>query len=190
MSQRPYRLLPAIVLAAAILPLWGLPARSYSPYLDQVRAMYPYDFSCNVCHGADHTLNPFGQDFAKALTRTKDPYQALQAVELFDSDLDGVSNGDELHAGTLPEDRFSRAGGYKGQSPSGQPGPDVSPAIGAAPVASPVPSASAVPSARSPHPLPSPSHSSAPPPIPAISGPDPLPPPLPKVSAPPRLPGG
>ncbi|MBC7541603.1 MAG: hypothetical protein H7338_02615 [Candidatus Sericytochromatia bacterium] len=114
MSQRPLRFLPALLLAAVALPLWGLPARSYSPYLDQVRAMYPYDFSCNVCHGADHKLNTFGTDFADAMTRSKDPYLALQAVEMLDSDNDGVSNGEELLAGTLPEDRFSRVGGFKG----------------------------------------------------------------------------
>ena len=128
MSHRPFRYLPAILLAVVVLPLWGLPARSFSPYLDQVRALYPYDFSCSVCHDANHQLNPFGRDFAAALARTNDPYSALRAIEALDSDHDGVSNGEELRAGTLPEDRFSVVGGYKGPGPSAVAGTSDAPA--------------------------------------------------------------
>jgi hypothetical protein len=102
------RLLPIALVTLTAIPLWGWPARSYSPYLDQVRAMYPHEFACTICHAADHKLNRFGQDFAKALAKRHEPFQALKDIEKLDSDGDGFANGDELRAGTLPEDTFSR----------------------------------------------------------------------------------
>lgn len=82
-------------------------AVSYSPYLDQVRAMHPAEFACNICHDANHQLTAFGKDFSAAMIRANDPYQALKAIAHLDSDGDGVLNGAELDAGTLPQDRFS-----------------------------------------------------------------------------------
>lgn len=100
---------PLLLLAIASLsvPLWAMQAESYSPYLDQVRTMHPAEFACNICHDANHTLTQFGKDFAGALVRSHDPYEALQAVENLDSDGDGIRNREELDAGTLPQDRFS-----------------------------------------------------------------------------------
>jgi hypothetical protein len=112
------RLLPISLLTLAVVPLWGWPARSYSPYLDQLRAMYPYDFACTVCHHADQKLTSFGVDFEKALKKRKDPFLALKDIEKLDSDKDGISNGDEMRAGTLPEDRFSKPAGKPSALPA------------------------------------------------------------------------
>jgi hypothetical protein len=122
MNRHVTRLVPLALLTLLVVPLWGWPARSYSPFLDQVRALYPYDYACTICHDADHKLTSYGQDFAKALARRKDPLLALKDIEKLDSDGDGVSNGEELRAGTLPEDRFSRPSKAKAK-PSASPSP-------------------------------------------------------------------
>lgn len=101
------RPLIVLTLSALVVPLWALQAESYSPYLDQVRAMHPAEFACNICHSANHQLTGFGQDFAAALATAQDPYMALKAIAHLDSDGDGVPNGVELDAGSLPQDRFS-----------------------------------------------------------------------------------
>lgn len=108
MSRPLTRLAPIGLVTLAVGALWTWPARSYSPYLDQMRALYPHEFACTVCHGPDHRLSSYGKDFAKALAKRHDPYRALLDIESLDSDGDGFSNGDELRAGTLPEDTFSR----------------------------------------------------------------------------------
>ena len=100
----------------------ALPALAYSPYLDQVRALYAAPYSCVLCHDREHHLNAFGQNFDKALQAQRDPYLALEALAQQDSDGDGVTDRDELIAGTLPQDRFSRPGGVATQpaAPTGQ----------------------------------------------------------------------
>ncbi|HET6385134.1 MAG TPA: hypothetical protein VFJ58_17215 [Armatimonadota bacterium] len=64
--------------------------------------------NCMTCHmAAGFKLNPYGLDLQKELvkanTKTLTP-DMLKAVEKLDSDKDGVSNIDEIKAGTLPGD--------------------------------------------------------------------------------------
>jgi hypothetical protein len=71
--------------------------------------------SCTFCHDTidPPAWNAFGNDIRAALDRSK-PFEealaeALRDVEDKDSDGDGVSNRDELSAGTAPGDRLSVA---------------------------------------------------------------------------------
>lgn len=54
--------------------------------------------SCNICHTAAPSLNPYGEDIAGALTGNIDVMllDALNKVEELDSDEDGVKNIDEI----------------------------------------------------------------------------------------------
>ncbi|MER3474838.1 MAG: hypothetical protein C4335_12625 [Armatimonadota bacterium] len=66
---------------------------------------------CTICHVKGKELNVYGKDLQKALQekKTKDlTAEILKSVEKLDSDKDGVSNGDELKAGTLPGDPKSK----------------------------------------------------------------------------------
>jgi len=66
---------------------------------------------CLACHtavpGTKTNLNPYGVDLLKAGKGTLDE-KAFKAVEGLDSDKDGVKNGVELKAGTLPGDPKSK----------------------------------------------------------------------------------
>jgi len=67
--------------------------------------------SCAVCHVAKNKtdqLNPYGQDLKKALDNDKVTKKSLTKVEKLDSDKDGVTNIDEIKAGTLPGDPKSK----------------------------------------------------------------------------------
>ncbi|GIV15007.1 MAG: hypothetical protein KatS3mg022_0442 [Armatimonadota bacterium] len=66
---------------------------------------------CTVCHVKGKELNVYGKDVQKVLQekKTKDlTAEILKSIEKLDSDKDGVSNGDELKAGTLPGDPKSK----------------------------------------------------------------------------------
>ncbi|MDR7468451.1 MAG: cytochrome c family protein [Armatimonadota bacterium] len=85
---------------------------------------------CSVCH-SDMTgkLNPYGADFGKQKTRDA---AAFKAIEKVDSDKDGVSNLEEIRAGTLPGDPRSKPGAQKpptGGGPAPPPPPDKAAAI-------------------------------------------------------------
>ncbi|MDR7543874.1 MAG: hypothetical protein QN120_06470 [Armatimonadota bacterium] len=66
---------------------------------------------CLVCHtampGTKTNLNPYAVDLQKAAKGTYNT-AAFKAIEGLDSDKDGVKNGDELRAGTLPGDSKSK----------------------------------------------------------------------------------
>ncbi len=68
--------------------------------------------ACAICHvGMEPKLNPYGKDMAaamKALKTKKLTDAVLKRIAKLDSDKDGVSNADELKAGTLPGDPESK----------------------------------------------------------------------------------
>ncbi len=69
---------------------------------------------CAVCHVKGKELNVYGKDVDKVMKekKTKDlAAEILKSVENLDSDKDGVSNGEELKAGTLPGDPKSKPAG-------------------------------------------------------------------------------
>lgn len=66
---------------------------------------------CVTCHIAKGKikLNPYGEDVKKDLAGSKTlTAEILKKVEALDSDKDGVSNIDEIKAGTLPGDAKSK----------------------------------------------------------------------------------
>jgi hypothetical protein len=67
--------------------------------------------SCAACHiGKTRKLNPYGLDLQKAMKQENTKVMTgsvLKKVEGLDSDKDGKSNLDEIHAGTLPGDEKS-----------------------------------------------------------------------------------
>ena len=67
--------------------------------------------SCNICHLKGTALNVFGKDVQKAMQakQTKElTTEILKSIETLDSDKDGVDNGKEIRAGTLPGDPKSK----------------------------------------------------------------------------------
>lgn len=68
--------------------------------------------ACGVCHiGMAKTLNPYGLDLKKALEAKHTKMitaEILKSVENLDSDKDGVKNGVELRADSLPGDPKSK----------------------------------------------------------------------------------
>jgi hypothetical protein len=67
---------------------------------------------CRTCHAALPKLNAFGRDVKREMvrqhSRTLTP-AIWKKLAPRDSDKDGMSNGREVEAGTLPGDRKSRA---------------------------------------------------------------------------------
>lgn len=98
-----YRLALCLAFLAAIC----LPAWAFSPHLDEIAQRYHRSFTCEVCHEGTR-LNRFGEDFRFVLgLEGGNSLEALQFIELLDSDGDGWSNADELQAGTYPGNRAS-----------------------------------------------------------------------------------
>jgi hypothetical protein len=76
-----------------------------------------------ACHVKGKELNVYGKDVQKAMQekKTKDlTAEILKSIEKLDSDKDGVSNGDELKAGTLPGDPKSKPEQTASSEPSTQ----------------------------------------------------------------------
>ena len=67
--------------------------------------------NCKACHSTGKNLNAYGTDLSKALKALKTKVvtpAVLAKVNLLDSDKDGVKNGAEVKAGTLPGDPTSK----------------------------------------------------------------------------------
>lgn len=108
------RLLVSTLLALGLM----VSALATPKYLVVTKKTYPAapdsalaKAKCTVCHVKGKELNVYGKDVQKALQekKTKDlTAEILKSIEKLDSDKDGVSNGDELKAGTLPGDPKSK----------------------------------------------------------------------------------
>jgi hypothetical protein len=68
--------------------------------------------SCLTCHAkmppSKTELNPYGKDVQKAAAGKPIDEKILRSIENLDSDKDGVSNINEIKAGTLPGDPKSK----------------------------------------------------------------------------------
>lgn len=69
--------------------------------------------SCGICHNGMKTkeFNPYGADLKKEMDAAKTKKltgEILAKIANKDSDGDGVKNGDEIKAGTLPGDKTSK----------------------------------------------------------------------------------
>ena len=68
--------------------------------------------NCLTCHTkmppSKTELNPYGTDGQKAAAGKPMDEKILRSIEKLDSDKDGVSNIDEIKAGTLPGDPKSK----------------------------------------------------------------------------------
>jgi len=68
--------------------------------------------NCLACHSkmppTKSDLNPYGKDLQKASAGKTIDEKILRSIEKLDSDKDGVSNLNELTAGTLPGDPKSK----------------------------------------------------------------------------------
>ncbi len=94
--------LGAILSIACLVTL----ACAEPPFLEVVKAKY-HAGTCQTCHTSPPVRNPFGQAVEAAMRQAsvrKVNEDVLQQVETQDTDGDGVSNGDELRAGTSPGD--------------------------------------------------------------------------------------
>lgn len=86
-------------------------AHAYPGYLDTFRKHYALragsalaNAKCATCHATAQggARNPYGKALKAAIGSAAVTEAALKAVESADSDGDGVSNGEEIAAGTLP----------------------------------------------------------------------------------------
>lgn len=105
----------SVVLMAGVgsPPAWATMA-NFKTFKETYPGKEPKYYSCKVCHqgaiGKKGDLNAYGL----ALQKSKAPTDAkklteadFRAVEKDDADNDGVSNGDEITAGTFPGDPAS-----------------------------------------------------------------------------------
>jgi hypothetical protein len=110
------------------LLLYGPPALAQPPGPVVFCSEYPDsplcaagEVSCLTCHSAPPALNPFGMDVSQRLAvgvprplsaavYAQGLPEALRAAADFDSDADGVSNVDEIRAGTDPSLAASKPG--------------------------------------------------------------------------------
>lgn len=97
-----------LTTAAFALPaMWKVFDTNYKPTKNGKIAKA----KCVVCHVAagKTALNPYGKDVKAELkdSKTLTP-EILKAIEPKDSDGDGVNNGDEIKADTLPGDKTSK----------------------------------------------------------------------------------
>lgn len=102
----------ATILAFGLVVMWfhpPQPVQAESNFQRAFLAAYPAARAsalndCRVCHTQGAELNGYGRDFASH-------GHSFQAIELLDSDLDGIANLDELEHATFPGDASSKPDG-------------------------------------------------------------------------------
>lgn len=96
-------LITVLTVTAISMPAFvGVFNAKYSPKKDGKVA----GARCGVCHvGMSKKLNPYGADLEKLGKVTP---ESLAKAEGLDSDGDGVKNGAEIKADTLPGDKASK----------------------------------------------------------------------------------
>lgn len=91
--------------------------------LKQFKSIYNKpDANCMVCHTKPPTRNAFGKAVEGALNKTNDGLltrEVMKPLEAQDSDGDGVSNIDEINAGTSPGDPNSKPAAGATTGPEG-----------------------------------------------------------------------
>ncbi|MEI8281871.1 MAG: DUF2231 domain-containing protein, partial [Armatimonadota bacterium] len=90
----------------------SLTAQATPEFLKKFKEVYSQpNAQCITCHTAPPERNAFGKEVFVALEKAKTgelTAEILKSVETGDADNDGVSNGDEIKAGTLPGDPTSK----------------------------------------------------------------------------------
>ena len=96
-----------LILVAMIV--LSFPAYSFAAISDAKNVQTVYDqatVGCTVCHpqGNFKELNEYGKAYKDAGRSV----EAVKAIDASDSDADGVTNSDEIKAGTNPGDAASK----------------------------------------------------------------------------------
>jgi mono/diheme cytochrome c family protein len=98
-------LLPALATASAVM------MKQHKTLVPPPAGSAMAKANCKACHTTGKNLNPYGSDISKAMKALKAKAitaPVLKKVEALDSDKDGVANGAETKAGTLPGDAASK----------------------------------------------------------------------------------
>lgn len=101
------------LISLSLISVFAVTAISMPAYIGVLKGKYEpkkdgkvAGAKCGVCHvGMSKKLNPYGADLAKLGKVTPD---TLAKVDGLDSDGDGVKNGAEFKADTLPGDKASK----------------------------------------------------------------------------------
>ncbi len=111
--MRRFKTIIAIIAVLAILSTAALASIAWQKlFMDTYKPKADSELAkakCKICHVKGSELNVYG----KALNAKPKTAASLKAVEKLDSDKDGVSNIDEIKAGTLPGDAKSKPAAKK-----------------------------------------------------------------------------
>lgn len=111
--MRKFQTVIAIIAIIAILSTAALASIAWQKlFMDTYKPKADSELAkakCKICHTKGAELNAYGQ----ALKGKPKTAASLKAIEKLDSDKDGVSNIDEIKAGTLPGDAKSKPAAKK-----------------------------------------------------------------------------
>lgn len=105
------------IVTISLVAAFAVAAMTMPTYVGVFNTKYKVDKNspvakakCGVCHvGMTKKLNPYGDEIVKVQGGVKKlTAEMLEKIEDKDSDGDGVKNGAELKAGTLPGDKASK----------------------------------------------------------------------------------
>lgn len=111
--MRRFQTIIAIVAIIAILSTAALASIAWQKvFMDTYKPKPDSELAkakCKICHVKGSELNAYG----KAINGKPKTAASLKAIEKLDSDKDGVSNINEIKAGTLPGDPKSKPAAKK-----------------------------------------------------------------------------